>query len=77
LLLWLLMKIAMKIFVNRSQESLEENSWVPIAMLCSQYWKILKARAPNILMWEIRNSEFFSLHANHLTRIVLVKTLVL
>jgi hypothetical protein len=26
----------MKIFANRSQESLEKNSWVPIAMLCIQ-----------------------------------------
>jgi hypothetical protein len=33
LLLWLLKKIVIKIFVNRSQESLEKNSWVPIAML--------------------------------------------
>jgi hypothetical protein len=32
LLLWLLKKIVMKIFVNRSQESLEKNSWVPIAI---------------------------------------------
>jgi hypothetical protein len=29
----------MKIFVNRSQESLEKNSWVPIAMLWSQIMK--------------------------------------
>jgi hypothetical protein len=35
LLLSLQKKIVMKIFVNRSQESLEKNSWVPIAMLCS------------------------------------------
>ncbi len=38
LLLWLLKKIVMKIFVNRSQESLEKNAWVPIAML----WAWLK-----------------------------------
>ncbi len=33
LLLWLQKKIEMKIFLNWSQESLEKNSWVPIAML--------------------------------------------
>ncbi len=35
LLLWLQKKIEIKIFLNWSQESLEKNSWVPIAMLCS------------------------------------------
>jgi hypothetical protein len=33
LLLWLLKKIVMKIFANRSLESLGKKSWVPIAML--------------------------------------------
>ncbi len=34
LLLWLQKEIVMEIFVNRSQEYLEKNSWVPITMLC-------------------------------------------
>jgi hypothetical protein len=37
LLLWLQKKIELKIFLNWSQESLEKNSWVPIAMLWAQY----------------------------------------
>ncbi len=41
LLLWLLKKIVMKIFVNRSQKSLEKNSWVPIAMLWQEVNEIM------------------------------------
>ncbi len=37
LLLWLQKKTEMKIFLNWSQESLEKNSWVPIAMLWTQH----------------------------------------
>jgi hypothetical protein len=50
LLLWLQKKIYMKIFINRSQESLRKNSWGPIAM----FWlwaKIINFR-PNFLLFK-------------------------
>ncbi len=37
LLLWLQKENEIKILVNQSQESLEKNSWGPIAILCSHY----------------------------------------